>query len=145
MRGKSLILPPSDISLPTWSPALPVKGYGIASPLSNFPEKVSLALEKSSTIAKDYLGEQMEKLGDVTIASILPRPERIPTLILGQKGSGDTWPHVSIPISAPHGALCSKMTISGRSSPREKSLTKVICTLGRNGDQGTVLGAKVPD
>ena len=46
MRGESLILPPSDIYLPTWSPALPVKGYGIASPLSNFPEKVSLALEK---------------------------------------------------------------------------------------------------
>ena len=52
---------------------------------------------------------------------------------------------MSIPISAPHGALSSKITISGGSSPREKILTMVICTLGRNGDQGTMLGAKVPD
>ena len=29
--------PTSDISLPTWSSALPLKGYGIASPKSNFP------------------------------------------------------------------------------------------------------------
>ena len=92
MRGESPILPPSDISLPTWSPALPVKGYGIASPISNFPEKVALALEKSSAKAKDYLGGKMKQLGEVTIASILPRPERSPTPILGQKGSGDPRP-----------------------------------------------------
>ena len=54
----------------------------------------------------------MKQLGDVKIASILPRPEMIPTPILGQKGSGDPRPHVSIPRSAPHGALCSKTTIS---------------------------------
>ena len=111
MRGESLILPPSDISLPTWSPALTVKGYGIASPISNFPEKVALALEKSSAKAKDYLGGKMKQLGDVNITSILPRPERILTPIIGQKGSGDPRPHVSIPRSAPHGALCSKTTI----------------------------------
>ena len=54
----------------------------------------------------------MKQLGDVKIASILPRPEIIPTPILGQKGSGDPRPHVSIPRSDPHGALCSKTTIS---------------------------------
>ena len=29
--------------------------------------------------------------------------------------------------------------------PREESQTKVFCTFGRNRDQGTILGAKVPD
>ena len=145
MKGESLILPPSDITLSTWLTAPPVKGYGIANPISNFPEKVALALEKSSTIANDYLGGKMKQLGDVKIASILPQPERIPTPILGKKGSGDPRPHVSIPISAPHGALCSKTTISSGFSPREKSLNTVICTLGRKGDRGTMLGAKVPD
>ena len=51
--------PTSDIFLPTWSFALPLKGYGIASPIKKFPEKVALALEVSSTKAKDYLGEKM--------------------------------------------------------------------------------------
>ena len=133
------------MTLPTWSPALQVKGYGIASPIRNFPEKVALALEKNSAIAKDYLGGKMKQLGDVNIASILPRPESIPTPILVQKGSGYPRPHVSIPSSAPHGALCSKTTISRGFSPREESLTTSICTLGRNGDLHTMLGAKVPD
>ena len=142
MKGESVILPPSDITLPTWSPALPVKGCGKAKSISNFPDTAALALEKSSAIAKDYLGGQMKKLREVTIASILPRPERIFTPILGQKGSGGPWPHVSIPISAPHGVLCSKTTISSGFSPREKSLNTVICALGRKGDQGTMLGAR---
>ena len=30
--------PVSDISIPTWSPALPLKGYGIASPISKYSE-----------------------------------------------------------------------------------------------------------
>ena len=162
MTGESLILPPSDITLPTRSHAEPVKGKGESKSnypigkalvigvtrtesISNFPETMAHALEKSITINKDYLGGQIKKLGEVTIASIIPRPERITTLIIGQKGGGDPCPHVSIPISALHGALCSKTTISGSSPPRENSLTKVICTLGRNGDQGTMLGAKVPD
>ena len=145
MRGESLILPPSYMTLPTWSPALPLKGCGIASPISNFPEKVALALEKISAIAKDYLGGKMKQLGGVKIAYILPRPERVPTPILGQKGSGDPRPHVLIPSSAPHGALFSKTTISRGFSPREKSLATGICTLGRNGDLRTMVGAKVPD
>ena len=87
----------------------------------------------------------MKQLGDVKIASILPRPEIIPTPILGQKGSGDPRPHVSIPSSAPHGALCSRTTISRGFSPRYDSLTTGICTLGRNGDLRTMVGAKVPD
>ena len=69
-----------------------MKGYGIASPISNFPEKVALALEKSSVIAKDYLGGKMKQLGDVKIASILPRRERIPTPILGQRVVGIPGP-----------------------------------------------------
>ena len=89
MKGESLIPLPSDITRPIRSPALPVKGNGKAKYVSNFPETVAHALEKSCTIAKDYLGGQMKKLGEVTIASILPRTERIPTLIIGQKGSGD--------------------------------------------------------
>ena len=68
IKGESLILTPSDIPLPTWSPALPVKGYGKAKSRTNFPETVALNLEKSCAIAKDYLGGQMKKLGDVTIA-----------------------------------------------------------------------------
>ena len=103
------------------------------------------ALGKSITIAKEYIGGHIKKIGEVEIASILPRPERIPTLIIGKKGSGDPWPHVSNLISATHGALCPKKTISGSSPPREDSQTKIFCTLGRNGDQGTLLGAKVPD
>ena len=47
------------------------------------------ALGKSSIIAKDYIGGQIKKLGEVAVAYILPRPERIPNLINGQKGSGD--------------------------------------------------------
>ena len=42
MRGERLILPPSDMILPTWSPALQVKGYGIANPTSNvLPSKTA--------------------------------------------------------------------------------------------------------
>ena len=138
--------PTSDISLPTWSSALPLKGYGIASPISNFPEKVALALEVSSTKAKDYLEEKMKQLGDVKIASILTRPERILTPpLIGQKGCGDPRPHVLIPSSAPHGALCSKTTFSGAFCPRVNSQTKGICTLGRNGDLCTMVGATIPD
>ena len=37
MKGESLILPPSDITLSTWSPAPPVKGNGTANPISNVP------------------------------------------------------------------------------------------------------------
>ena len=48
--------PVSDINLPTWSPALPLKGYSIASPISNLPEKLAIALEASSTKTKDYIG-----------------------------------------------------------------------------------------
>ena len=47
MKGESLILPPSDITLPTWSPTLLVKGYGKAKSISNIPETVALALEKN--------------------------------------------------------------------------------------------------
>ena len=108
-------------------------------------ETMVIALVKSSTKAKDYIGGQIRKLGEVAVASILPRPERIPALIICQKGSGDPWTHVLIPSSAPHGALCPKSNIPGGSSPREYSQTKVFYTLGRNGNQGTLLGAKVPD
>ena len=52
--------PTSDISLPTWSSALPLEGYGIASTISNFLENLALALEASSTKSKDYIGGKMK-------------------------------------------------------------------------------------
>ena len=51
---------------------------------------------------------------------------------------------MSIPSFAPYGVLCPKSTISGGSTPRYNSQNKVFATLGRNEDQGTILGAKVP-
>ena len=50
-----------------------------------------------------------------------------------------------IPSSAPHEALCSKTTFSGAFCPRGNSQTTGICTLGRNGDLRTIVGAMVPD
>ena len=72
MKGERLILSPSDIALPNRSPTLLVKGNGKAKSISNFPETVVLALEKSCAIAKDHLGGNMKQLGDVNISSVLP-------------------------------------------------------------------------
>ena len=72
---------------------VPVKGPAssylpIAVEIEKAKETMVHALGKSSIIAKDYIGGQIKKLGEVAVAYILPRPERIPNLINGQKGSG---------------------------------------------------------
>ena len=99
--------------------------------------------EKGGTLAKDYICGQTRKLGEVAKVTIIPWPDKISTIINGQKVSGGPWPHVSIPFNTLHGALSQKPTISGGSSLRETRQTKVSANLGRKGDRGTLLGAKI--
>ena len=41
-------------------------------------------MEKGSTIAKDYIGGQIRKLGEVSKSSIIPRPDKDPHYPFGQ-------------------------------------------------------------
>ena len=102
-------------------------------------------VEKGGTIAKHFIGGQIRKIGEVAKGNIIPRPDKAPTLIIGQAGSGGPRPHVSIPINTPHGVLSQKKTDSVGSPLRETRQTKGAAILGRNGDSGTQLGAKILD
>ena len=100
-------------------------------------------VEKGGTIAKHFIGGQIRKIGEVAKGNIIPRPDKAPTLLIGQAGSGVPPTHVLIPISTPHGALSQKNTDFGSFPLRETRQTKVSAILGRNGDRGTQLGAKI--
>ena len=73
---------------------------------------------KGGTLAKNYIGGQIRNIGEVVEVTILPRPDKIPTLIIGEKGSVDPRPCVLISFNTPHGALIQKPTISGGFSIR---------------------------
>ena len=58
-------------------------------------KEMAKLMGKGGTLAKNYIGGQIRKIGEVAKVTIIPRPDKIPTLIIGQKGSGGPWPHVS--------------------------------------------------
>ena len=45
---------------------------------------------------------------DEDLHKIKPRPNRVPTMLTGQAGSGGPWPHMSIIVTTTYGALSQK-------------------------------------
>ena len=76
-------------------------------------KEMAKLMEKVGTLAKNYIGGQIRKIGEVAKVNIIPRPDKILTLLIDQEGSGGPHPHVSIPFNTPHGSLSQKTTISG--------------------------------
>ena len=83
-------------------------------------------LEKGGTQAKNSIGCQISKAGEVEIGNYIPQLDKFPTLITGQAGSGGPRPYVSIPVNTPHWVLSQKRqtlwaSLSERHSrPREQ-------------------------